>query len=365
MRSCPEIIALTAELIRIPSMHARPGEIMRCADFISRWCAEQSMSARTIVHNDVPSILVLPAEPVRLLLMSHMDVVDAPEDLFRPRIEGDRLYGRGAYDDKYAVALSLVLFRDRLRALEGLGLTQDDMALGLLITGDEETGGENGAARALRQIRANYALALDGGDPRRIVTREKGIIDITLTATGKSAHGARPWLGANAIDLLLADYQRIRELFVDRGGDHWHRTVNFGKIQAGQSVNQVPQTARGWFNIRFTEDDDPSSIVAEIRSKVVSQVEVLALTPIFASVPSPLTERLLRIVPGAVTAREHGASDARHLMDHGIPGAVWGAEGFGTQHGPEECVSIASIADVYGWLRTLVRELEDMGPSKH
>jgi len=43
MRSCPEIIALTAELIRIPSIHARPGEIMRCADFISRWCAEQSM----------------------------------------------------------------------------------------------------------------------------------------------------------------------------------------------------------------------------------------------------------------------------------------------------------------------------------
>lgn len=364
MHACPEIIALTTELIRIPSMHARPDEILRCADFIANWCAAQRITARTIEHDGIPSILILPAGPVRLLLMTHMDVVDAPEYLFQPRIEEDRLYGRGAYDDKYAVALSLVLFRDRLRALENMGLTQDDMAVGLLITGDEETGGENGAAQALRQIRAQYALALDGGGPGRIVTREKGIIDITLTATGKSAHGARPWLGSNAIDLLLADYERIRELFVDRGGDHWHRTVNFGKIRAGQSINQVPQTAQGWFNIRFTEDDDPSAIVAEIRSKVGSQVEVLALTPIFASSPSPLTERLLQIVPGSVTTREHGASDARYLMDHGIPGAIWGAEGFGTQHGPEECVSISSVADVYGWLDTLVRELEDSDLSK-
>lgn len=359
MPACPEIIALTADLIRIPSMHSRPGEIRRCADFILDWCAKQSIAARLIVHDGIPSILIMPAGPTRLLLMSHMDVVDAPEGMFIPRVEGDRLFGRGAIDDKYAVALSLVLFRDHLRALRNAGRSQDDMVLGLLITGDEETGGENGAARALELIQAEYALALDGGGPGRIVTREKGIIDITLTATGRSAHGARPWLGTNAIDLLLADYERIRELFVDRGGEHWHRTVNFGKIRAGQSINQVPQTATGWFNIRFTEDDEPAAIVAEIKSRVNSHVEVLALAPVFASPPSAMTERLLRIVPGAVTTREHGASDARYLMDHGIPGAIWGAEGFGTQHGLEECVSISSIDKVHGWLSTLTRELED------
>jgi succinyl-diaminopimelate desuccinylase len=359
MPAASEIIALTSDLIRIPSMHSRPGEIQRCADFILNWCAKQSITARAVVHESIPSILVMPAGPARLLLMTHMDVVDAPEDMFVPRMEGDRLFGRGAIDDKYAVALSLVLFRDRLRAMRKAGRTQDDMALGLLITGDEETGGENGAAIALGQIRAEYALALDGGGPERIVTREKGIVDIVLTATGKSAHGARPWLGTNAIDLLLGDYERIRELFVDRGGDHWHRTVNFGRIRAGQSINQVPQTAQGWFNIRFTEDDDPAAIVAEIKSRVTSQVDVLALTPIFASAPSPLTQRLLEIVPGAATTREHGASDARYLMDHGIPGAIWGAEGFGTQHGLEECVSISSVRNLYGWLSTLTRELEE------
>jgi acetylornithine deacetylase/succinyl-diaminopimelate desuccinylase-like protein len=191
MNACDEIVHLTQDLIRIPSMHSRPQEIMRCADFIIEWCGRQGIAARKIVHAGTPSVLAMPAAQARLLLMTHFDVVDAPEELFSPRIEGDRLCGRGAIDDKYAVALSLILFRDRLRRLERTGRTQADMALGLLITGDEETGGENGAAKALREIDAEYALALDGGGPDRIVTREKGVIDITLTATGAAAHGAR------------------------------------------------------------------------------------------------------------------------------------------------------------------------------
>ena len=363
MNPCHEIVSLTADLIRIPSMHSRPDEIMRCADFIADWCARQRISARRIEHGGVPSILVTPGKPVRLLLMTHFDVVDAPESMFEPRIDGDRLYGRGAIDDKYAVALSLILFRDRLRAMEGAGMTQGDMALGLVITGDEETGGENGAARALGEVRAEYALALDGGSPDRIVTREKGIVDLRLTATGKPAHGARPWLGVNAIDLLLEDYRRIRQLFPDKAGDHWHPTVNFGKIEAGQSVNQVPHIAKGWFNIRFTENDDPDAMIREIRALAHSTVEELSRTPVFESRPSPVTDRLLQIVPGATLTREHGASDARYLMDHGIPGAIWGAQGFGTQHGLDECVSISSIADLHGWLTTLATELESDGIS--
>lgn len=358
MSPLPEIIALTQDLIRIPSMHSRPAEIRRCADFIMKWCADQGMHARMLIHNDIPSILVLPEKPAAILLMTHCDVVDGPDSMFSPRVEGDLLFGRGAIDDKYAVALSLVLCRDRIRNLEQNGKTQADMALGLLITGDEETGGENGAEHALRFIQAEYALALDGGSPERIVTCEKGIIDLMLTAAGQSAHGARPWLGINAIDLLLDDYARIRELFPDLGGDHWHRTVNFGKIEAGQSINQVPQTARGWFNIRFTEADDPATLVELVKSRVHSTVEVLAVAPVFTSAPSAVTERLRTIIPGAVLTREHGASDARYLMDLNIPGAIWGAHGHGSQHSLQECVSISSIGHVHDCLTRLVSELE-------
>ncbi len=353
-----DILDLTQDLIRIPSMHSRPQEIMRCADFILEWCARNGMVARKVVHNGTPSILVLPDGPARLLLMSHFDVVDAQEELFSPRIEGDRLFGRGAIDDKYAVALSLVLFRERLAAMKARGAGQADMALGLLMTGDEETGGENGAGHALRLVRAEHALALDGGNPERIVIREKGVIDIRLTATGRPAHGARPWLGKNAIDIILDDYARMRELFPDADGEYWHRTINFGRIQGGGSINQVPGTAQAWFNIRYTEDDDPRALLDAITNRVASAVDVLDIIPVFASQPSPVTDSLLRLSPGAVLTREHGASDARYLMDHGIPGAIWGAQGFGSAHGAEECVSISSVERIADVIRTLVLELE-------
>ena len=81
------------------------------------------------------------------------------------------------------------------------------------MTGDEETGGFNGAAKALAHIRAEFCIALDGGDTGRIITREKGILRIQAAASGKSAHGSRPWLGKNAIEILMADLARLKPLF--------------------------------------------------------------------------------------------------------------------------------------------------------
>ncbi|NCD25839.1 MAG: M20 family peptidase [Deltaproteobacteria bacterium] len=357
----PDILDLTQSLIRIPSAHSRPSEIMRCADFIMNWCALNGLHAHKIIQNDTPSILVLPDEPVRLLLMTHFDVVEAPEELFTPRLDGDRLFGRGALDDKYAVALSLIIFRNRLQALAATGKTQSDMALGLLMTGDEETGGENGAGHALKMIRADHALALDGGSPERIVIREKGVIDIRLTATGTAAHGARPWLGRNAIDIILDDCARLRALFPnhdDHDVDHWHRTINLGRIQGGASINQVPGTAQAWFNIRYTENDDPQALVAAMADRVSSTLDVLSVIPVFAAPPSTLTDSLLRLSPGTVLTKEHGASDARYLMDHGIHGAIWGAQGFGSAHGTEECVSIPSIGHIARVIDALAHEVE-------
>ena len=71
-----------------------------------------------------------------------------------------------------------------------------------------------------------------------------------------------------------------------------------------------------------------------------------------------MTDRLLALATDAVLTREHGASDARYLMDHGIPGAIWGAQGFGTQHSEEECVSIPSIARIAEVLHDLIVGLE-------
>ncbi|MFV0423703.1 M20 family metallopeptidase [Oleidesulfovibrio sp.] len=359
MSSVQQIVDLTSDLIRFPSMHSRPEEIHRCADFIMAWCARNGIHAERINHNGTPSIMVLPEKgKTKLLLMAHIDVVDAEEEMFVPRVENDRLYGRGANDDKYAVALGLILFKERFDAIRAKGGNQADMALGLLITGDEEVGGGNGAAIALRMVKADYVVALDGGDPGRVITKEKGIIDLKLTCHGQAAHGARPWNGTNAIEVLINDYAKIKALFTEENDEHWHRTINFGKIQAGESTNKVPDIAEGWFNIRYTENDDKDALIDKIRKTASGDVTVIRTVPVFLSDPHPHTDRLLQIA-GAVTDKEHGASDARYLGENGLVGVVWGAEGFGTLHSKDECLHIPSVQKLHETLSALTREMED------
>ena len=114
---------------------------------------------------------------------------------------------------------------------------------GILMTGDEETGGDLGAGFALSRIKTDFCIALDGGNPDKIVIKEKGPCKIKLTAHGKSAHGARPWLGENAIEILMDDLTHLKALFSEKSKDHWHKTLNIGIIKAGTAHNQVPDRA--------------------------------------------------------------------------------------------------------------------------
>ena len=339
---------LLRQLVQIPSTHSRPQEIERCADFIVDWFEGRRIECRKRIQDGVPTITALPvSDRTPVLLMSHIDVVEAPTDLFAPRLHEGRLYGRGTIDDKYAVALSMQLMHDRLERLRAAGRTQRDLNFGLMITGDEEVGGRNGARSALTRLQADFAIALDGGRLDQIITKEKGILRIKLIGRGRAAHGARPWLGTNAIEALFRDYEILRTHFRETTPDHWHRTVNWSVVKAGKSFNQVPDRAEAIFDIRFTENDDPQALVAELSQALNGEIEVITLDPVFQAGTSPYMDLLREIVPEAEWGMEHGASDARFLAANGIPGIVWGANGNMSQHTDDEHVELDSIHSLY------------------
>ena len=236
-----KIIKLTEDLIRFKTMHSQPDEIQRCVSFIEDYLKTCGALYQRLDHADFPSIIVMPQNNVApILLMSHIDVVDGPDDLFQPQIKENALYGRGSIDDKYAAALSLVFVKNYLQQLQKEGKDQNDMPFGIIITADEEIVGANGAQKELKEIKADFCIALDGGGLNKIVIKEKGIVKLKLIARGKTAHGARPWLGENAIENLINDYQVLKTNFELSAPDHWHRTLNFSWIQAGKVSNQVP-----------------------------------------------------------------------------------------------------------------------------
>jgi succinyl-diaminopimelate desuccinylase len=352
-----DVLHLTQELIRFKSMHSCPEEIRACMSFMENYLTQHGVGYRRVEQNGYPTLLVLrPDGTVPVLLMSHIDVVDAPDALFHPRVENGNLFGRGSIDDKYAAALSLEVVTQQMETLRARGRTQADLPCGLLISSDEEIGGHNGAQAALAHVKSDFAIALDGGHLRKVVTKEKGIVRLKLIGRGKTAHGARPWLGENAIENLIADYAKIKRHFEPTAPNHWHRTLNFSRIQAGKATNQVPDYAEALFDIRFTEDDDMEAVIAALRSEIKGEIEVVEREPLFRGGDSPYLDRLLAAAGHPNLGNEHGASDARFLSEFGIPGIVWGANGDNSAHSLDEHVNIDSLLALHKILNEFLTE---------
>ena len=357
-------VELTRTLIRFKTMHSRMDEIAGCMRYIQSFLAEQGIQFKKIVSNGYPSLLVDPgAERFPLLLMSHIDVVDAPDALFEPMEKQGRLYGRGSYDDKYAAAVSLALLVRWLEKLKAEGKTQSGLKFGVLITSDEEIGGINGARYVLKDVRPDFSIVLDGGSMNEVITREKGIARITLTARGKTCHASRPWLGKNAIEVLMADYRKFSILFEsglqeeENLSGHWRRTANLAVVQGGKSINQVPDHARMKLDIRYTEEENISDLLQEIGTHLESDLSIDMIEPVFITGATPFMGRILSLSPDIKTGYEHGASDARHLISYGLTGVVWGANGNLTQHSMDEHVEIDSIHTIFQRLDSLIRDL--------
>jgi succinyl-diaminopimelate desuccinylase len=343
-----ELIELTKSLIRFKSMQSRPEEIRACAEFVGNYLTKHGAEWKLLDREGVPSILALPKEKdAAVLLMSHIDVVGGPDSLFEPYEKGGKLYGRGSIDDKYAAALSVVLFKEHLLRCRKRGGGQWDLTFGILITGDEEVGGKKGAKEALAEVKAEFCIALDGGGLKKIVTKEKGVLRLKLISRGRTAHGARPWLGENAIENLISDYLKIKPFFDLSTPEHWHRTMNLSIVHAGESVNQVPDHAEALFDIRYTEKDDVDQLVEEMTKHIQGELVVESREPLFHGGDSPYLDTLLEIAKDTAVGFEHGASDARFLPDHGIKGIVWGADGDMSQHSQDEHLNIDSAYALY------------------
>ena len=352
------IIALAQELIRFPSLAANPEARRACADSIAAYLKQAGLKLETFEHQGVRSFLVRGSDrPPWLCLHGHYDVVEAREEDFRPRRERSLLRGRGAADMKTALAAMMVLMAE-------LGCGKNPPAVALLVTGDEEVGGEKGAGRVLESgFRCSFAISAEPSG-LMIGNQAKGVLRLELAAAGRSGHAARPWEGANAILNMMAAFPRVWELFGDPEPEAWQSTITPSVIQAGDAINRIPDRCALQVDIRHLPHEFPDEIVARIqRAAPELEVRVLNQSPACYADPfGPGPERLRRAAarvlgeePGFL--KKHAASDARFFVTHGIPAVVFGPGG-GNVHGDDEWVDLAQVDRFYRILELLCREVE-------
>jgi len=339
-----ELVALAERLIGYET--SSPESVLECAGFIEGWLEARGIETES---DEVRGLPVLRAEvgpegAPTVVLHGHIDVVPAQAGQFEPAVDGDRLFGRGAYDMKGALAammLSVAAMRD-----------QDAVRVRLGIVGDEES--EEEVERGSDHLvdcgfTGDFAIT---GEPTdlHIGVEAKGVLALRVSVGGVAAHGATPWLGDNAVLRAIEVFRSIESLpFARHSSELFDRpSINLGRILGGDALNKVPDRCAIDVDIRYLPDQEPTTVLGQVRGLPGIEVEQLFTRP-----PAVVDRNLpyVRALRSAATGHHDGepmsvgrdgASDAVSFLRVGVPAVEFGPVGEG-HHGPAEWVSVSSL----------------------
>ncbi len=353
-------------LIKFKTITGNLEETKKAFDWIKKEITSSPLFVRDFVFNNYGSLLITTKKTKNpnLLLSAHIDVVPAQASLFNPKIIKNRLYGRGAFDMKFAIACYLKIIRDLNKDIRNKKLN-----FGILITSDEEKGGFYGTKRILEKgFLPKVCFLPDGGNNWQIEKEAKGVLHLKITSKGKPSHGARPWMGQNAIELIFDFWEALREIFPSepcRVKDHFHDTINIGRIEGGDVINKVPHKAFAWVDIRFTSGRKKREILRKVSdlSQSFKNVKVEKLyvgnyhkvktACQYIRSFSEIANKYFSIKTDFVSS--HGTSDARYFSERGIPVVVTRPKGGGL-HSDREWIDIADLEKFYFVLREFVKK---------
>jgi len=241
-----ETVELLQHLVAIDSINpdlvpggAGEGEIARfVADWLERAGLEVELDEAAPGRPNVIGVSRGTGGGRSLLLNAHMDTVGVAgmERPHHPFVEGNRLYGRGAYDMKGGLAsIMLTAAAAKQRRLRG------DVMLTAVV--DEEYA-SIGTSSIVKRCYADAAIVTEatGLD---ICIAHKGFIWLELETVGTAAHGSRPDLGVDAIVKMGKILVGLEELDSSLRAAPSHRLLHSGSLHAsliegGQELSSYP-----------------------------------------------------------------------------------------------------------------------------
>lgn len=380
MSNALDPIELSQELIRCPSVTPTDGGVLAVVEknlkAIGFDCHQLTFSAE-----GTPDVTNLYArfgsgEP-NFCFAGHTDVVPVGDEggweipPFEGRIEGDRLYGRGASDMKTAVA-AFIAAAQRFLAEQGDSFGG---SISLLITGDEEGPAINGTKKVLEWL-AERGEKLDAcvvGEPTNpnelgdmIKIGRRGSLVVDLTVHGVQGHSAYPHLADNPVTKLVKMLHALDNTPLDQGNEHFQAsTLAITTVDVeNPATNVTPASAFARFNVRFNDEHTSESIIKWVRETCDSvsadyEISVHITGESFLTPPGPLSDILSQAVKKSTgrtpeLSTTGGTSDARFIKDY-CPVAEFGMSGQ-TMHKTNENVPLADIKALTDIYHTVLEE---------
>ncbi len=300
-----ELIELTRELIRFPTVNP-PGEAYRpCAQFVGRRLQSRGFAVEYVRAEGTPGdsesyprINVIArregtASGPCVHFNSHIDVVQTGDgwtlDPFAGVVKDGRVYGRGACDMKGGLAASIIA----VETLIDSGAIWPG-ALEISGTVDEESGGYGGVHYLAERgwfsaPRVDHVIIPEPLNVDRVCIGHRGVWWAEIETHGRIAHGSMPFLGDCAVRHMHAVIERFeRELYPKLAARQTdmpvvppgarHSTLNINSIHGGQAEQQsgyptacVPDSCRMVIDRRLLIEESIDSVKSEV-SAILGQL---------------------------------------------------------------------------------------------
>jgi len=305
-----------------------------------------------------------------LLLCGHMDTVPG---LIPVRLEGDRLYGRGAVDAKSSLA-SMILSAGAL-AEEGI---EGRIAIACVV--DEE--GEGRGIKNLMKDRLDidYAIFGEPSGASNITIGYKGSMRVALRVGTESGHSSAPWLFENAIERAFELWEAFKAFHLpgeDLGSKFYSMTSCLTKIHGGSDSTSVPSECHMTIDLRFPPQISLDEIFSGAKGlvdrfrgehpKVGVDIGFGDITkPFEADKRSPLVRALSWAIRTALgrqptLLRKTGTADLNVLGETlKVPMVAYGPGDSRLDHTPNEHVSVREYLDSIKVYKAAIRRLFEL-----
>lgn len=375
-----EVVALTQQLIRIPSVY-RPGVAGGNEERVARYVEAllRDLGLR-VYYEEVepgrPNVIAYydSGKPGKTLLFeAHTDVVTEGDvanwsyDPFGATIANGRIYGRGACDTKGNLAAAICA----VKTIQRSQIPFSGRIL-LCIPCDEE-----GMMIGIKHfIRRGWASGVDGAiicepEENQLCITQKGAMRVIVRTYGKMAHGAMPLTGINPntrMARLLLRLEQLEQAEKARLGEHpmlgWSSitpTVVQAPVKGEPQLNVMPDQCLAMLDIRTVPGQEHSelrkkmeAILAELAQEdrhFRATLEVIEDRPWTQTAEDNPVVQAVAESYQAITGRPPvyngvpGATDGTYLHQAGIPIITTGAGDRHIPHHADEYVAVDQLVE--------------------
>jgi acetylornithine deacetylase len=326
-----DVVALAAELLAIQSP---TGAEQGAVDFVSSWLVTRGWNVNLQEVSRGRANVWASRNGGGVTLSTHLDTVPP---YVAPRLDGDRLFGRGACDAKGIAAAMMV-------AAEELAREGEERIDLLLVVGEEK--GSDGA-RAANRLPATSRFLINGEPTEsKLASGAKGSLRVTVRTKGRAAHSAYSHLGASAIEPMLEFLPTVKRLPLPTDPVLGETTVNIGTIRGGTEANVVPESCESEMMFRLVGEVEP------LKKTILEWARGKAEVEFGSTIPA----QHFHTIDGFEVAPVAYTSDIPLLGRWGTP-LLFGPGSIHVAHTPDEYIDVRELRAAVDAYRRMVRAL--------